>query len=95
MSSKQLERNRASVEYVEVPVVGSVTLDMDVEIAVTQTQPEEDDWQAATWQGDPGLERTARTGPVGPLAPGSWLVFFRLTDTPEVPVVLAYSILST
>lgn len=93
--STQQKRNRASFEYLSIPVSANVTLSQTVQVAITRDQPEAGDWQTATWQGSAGTTRTARIGPIGPLATGDWLVFVRITDSPEIPVLLAGSLLIT
>lgn len=85
-----ITRNRASVEYLNVPVTSDVTLDAQpVELAVVQGQPAEDDWQTAAWQGSAGTTRTARLEPFIPPGTGTYSVFVRITDSPEVPVFRA------
>lgn len=55
--------------------------------------PSEDaTWRGATWIGSPGTARAA-TILIGPgtsnvIAKGSYNVYARVTDTPEIPVVL-------
>jgi hypothetical protein len=89
-------RNRDSEEYLAVSVTADVTLTtQQVEIAVTLDQPGEDDWLTATWVGTAGTTRQARLTPAQmgtDRAPNEWLVFVRITDTPEIPVLLAGSL---
>lgn len=81
-----------SIEYLHVPVTASVLLDAQtVELTVLTGAPDETtSWIAATWTGDAATTRTARLligpGTQVPLATGTWQVWVRVTDTPEVPV---------
>lgn len=79
-----------SVEYVKVPVTADVDLSgLPVEMAVITggEDPAEDDWQTAAW--DNGYARLL----VGPLiADTSYVVWVRVTSTPEIPVMQAGSL---
>ncbi len=91
----------SSVEYVRVPVTASVTLDLQtVEMALTPRTatglpPETPvSWLAAQWVGDAGLTRSCRTL-IGPLTPGAYDCWVRVTDTPEIPVRVAGTVTAT
>lgn len=87
-----------SVEYIFVPVTSSVVLDTQtVEFAFLTSAPDADtSWIAATWVGEAAKTRSARVligpGSAVPLAPGTYQVWVRVHDTPEVPVRLAGSL---
>lgn len=81
-----------SVEYARVKLSADVTLGTQtVQMAFltsSTAEPTGGDWQAATWLGDAGTTRHAGVL-VGPgafvLTEGEWWVWWRITDTPEVP----------
>ena len=81
-----------SVEYARVSLTADVTLDAQaVELAFMGAygvEPGPADWVAATWLTPAGTTRTAGVL-IGPgqlvLAEGTHYVWFRLSDTPEVP----------
>lgn len=86
-----------STEYARVRVTSDVNLSAQaVALAFTAsrtTEPAGGDWQTATWLGtaettiDGGYARAAGVlvGPAGlVLAEGTWYVWFKVTDTPEV-----------
>lgn len=84
-----------STEYLHGPVTANVTLDTQVvEVAfVTPSSAVPDSstaWVTAEWEGDPGTTRTWRVliGPAttSPLAAGSYAVWVRVHDAPEIPV---------
>lgn len=77
---------RGSVEYIEVPMtVTGGTLDGVVEPSFDRTT-----WTAATWLGSAGSSRTCRLLlNTTALTYGTHSVYVRLTDTPEIPVLLA------
>lgn len=81
---------RGSTEYVEASVTADVTLNMGVELALTRGGTGHV-WIPATWQGDPGTTRTARTAaPVtfdDDYPQPSYTLYARLTDTPEEPII--------
>ena len=81
-----------SVEYLTVTVTADVTLGsqpvaLSLDRGVT--------WLPATWQGDPGTTRQARTDePVTFTRPSPYRdtpVLVRVTDNPEVPLIAAGS----
>lgn len=91
--------NQDSLEYLKVPVTAPVGVTIDtqvVEIAVMApaSQPEEADWRNAEWS-DGNVARIL----IGPgekvLTPGSYMVWVRITDTPEIPVLTAGTITVT
>jgi hypothetical protein len=84
-----------SVEYVHVPVTSDVQLDTQavqiVFLGATASPTDATTWNDAEWEGSAGTTRSARiligTGSdVGELAAGTWSVWVKVTDTPEVPV---------
>ena len=88
-----------SLEYVSVVITASVELDeQTVEIGLQQiTAPRPAaDWYTAAWVGDAGTSRAARilVGPGGDaeLAAGVYSVQYRVTDTPEIPVERAFTL---
>jgi hypothetical protein len=87
----------SGVEYIHVPVVADVFLDMPVEMAFTGREGPSFNtaWVAASWVGDLAMTRTARLlvrGPGAeptdgtPLPSGFYQCWIRLLDTPEVIV---------
>jgi hypothetical protein len=86
---------RGSTEYVEATVTIDVTLDMTVELALTRGNNDHT-WLPATWEGDPGTTRTARTTvPVtfdDDYPHTAYTLYARLTDTPEEPIIRAGTI---
>lgn len=87
--------DRDSVEYVKVPVTAPADISITsqpVSIAVVDVaaRPAPGDWKTASWDGN-----TAKTliGPgVLPLSPGTYKVWVKVTDSPEVPVLVAGTI---
>lgn len=84
-----------STEYLHGPVTANVALDTQVvEVAfITPSSATPNDttsWVTATWEGGAATTRTWRVligpGTPAPLAVGSYGVWVRITDTPEVPV---------
>ena len=93
-----LARNRASLEYLTVQATANVELDQQpVVLAWTQrTQPTDDDWHDATWIGDPATTRQARyLLNDADLGVGTWWIWARVTDNPEIPVLLVGSLVIT
>lgn len=80
-----------SIENVRVRITETTgqVLDSTVELAIVPRKPTDADWHAAEWEGDPAAVRIARLL-IGPgkleLTAGYYRVWYRLTDTPEVPV---------
>jgi len=93
----------ASLEYVSVPVRGIVAgavidptgSDVDMAFLRGSAAPGDSDWQAASWDTDAGTVPTTYRAQclVGPgavqLAAGTYRVWVRVTDSPEVPVKAA------
>jgi hypothetical protein len=87
---------RESVEYLKHVITADVELGGLPEYAFTQgdTRPASADWKAGAWldaavQTGTTWKRTARTPLIGSLpdlAAGTWKVWVRVTDTPEIPV---------
>lgn len=86
---------RDSKEYLRIPVTppAGVTIAAQVvEVAVLPVgqAPIETDWQTASWSGNTALLL------IGPgLTPGQNRVWLRVTDSPEIPVLLAGTITVT
>lgn len=74
---------RGSLEYLYVEVTADVVLSAQpVEFSLTPGQ-----WFPATWQGSPGMVRTARAlVDFGNYYKGTYQVRARVTDNPEIPV---------
>lgn len=87
--------DRASVEYLKVPVTTppDVTItNQTVELAVLPdtARPVEEDWNTGEW-----VDNVARIliGPGAlPLEAGTYKVWVRVTDMPEIPVLTAGTI---
>jgi hypothetical protein len=81
-----------SVEH----LAATVTADIELDAQTVEFSTDGETWHAADWEGDPGLTRTART-----VAPITWEstgrgpvpVLVRVTDTPEVPIIIAGEVL--
>lgn len=90
--------DRDSVEYVKVPVTPPAGIDITaqpVSIAVTDAaaRPVAADWKTASWDGN--VAKTLIGPGVLALAPGSYKVWVKVTDSPEVPVMAAGTITVT
>lgn len=95
------EISAASLEYVRVPVAAqssgiavNPTADV-VQLAFMsgRTNPATGDWKAASWDTDvttvpPTYRARCLVGPGGAvtLSPGTYLVWVKVTDSPEMPV---------
>jgi hypothetical protein len=88
-----------STIYIHIPVNATIlgaaynpTGDIvDIACPVSGVEPVSDDWQAATWE-TIGTTYNAKLliGPGGfTLAPGSYDTYVKVTDNPEIPVLLA------
>jgi hypothetical protein len=94
-----VSRPAESKEYVEASVTADVELGAQVvEFAILAGAPVDGTtWTAGAWIGTAGTTRTARilVGQGGTLdpGPGNYTVFVRVTDTPEIPVIPAGSLL--
>lgn len=84
-----------STEYLHGPVTASVTLDAQpIQVAfvtpASATPSDTTAWVGAEWEGTAGTTRTWRVligpGTSSPLAAGTYAVWMKLTDTPEIPV---------
>ena len=75
-----------SVEYLYADVTGDVALEGPVEMGLG-VGADEVVWQEAQWVGDVGTSRSARLLLDGSLAVGTYYLFARVTDSPEVPVL--------
>jgi hypothetical protein len=81
-----------TVEYLEVTITADVDLDTQ---AVYIRIDRDGDWITAEWTGDVGTKRTARIllGADTPLpAGGGHLVYAKITDNPEAPILGAGSL---
>lgn len=89
----RITRNRASLEYLTVLVTADIELNgQPVDIAATDhhDQPGDDDWVEATWIGATGNTRKAQIlVDDADLSVGPWSVWVRVTDSPEIPVIRA------
>lgn len=82
-----------STEYARVRLTADVELGTQVVelafLASSTAEPEAGDWETATWLGDAGTTRHAGVL-VGPgalvLAEGTYWIWWRIADTPEIPV---------
>lgn len=84
-----------TIEYVGVTVTADEELDAQ-SVAISLDHGET--WIPSSWQGDPGLTRTAQTdAPVTFSEKTNGRVLVKVTDSPEVPIVSAgsYSVIST
>lgn len=90
MATVKMERE--SEEYLRVSVTASVTLSFQpVELAITSGAERPSTWMPGEWEGEPASTRIARVEPgwaIG-LAPGTYVVWARVTDAPEIPVINA------
>ena len=78
-----------SVEYLFADVSADQTLiSQPVEIGLG-TSLTTVTWSTASWIGDVGTTRTARILLDGTLTAGRYLIFVRITDDPETPIVKA------
>jgi hypothetical protein len=90
-----------STEYARVNITGDVTLSTQtVELAFMSdrsTEPGSGDWHSATWLGSSGTSRDAGVlvGPAALVLTGTVYVWFRVTDTPEIPARYAGTITIT
>lgn len=85
-----------TTEYITVPISSAVTLDTQpVAIAFHRAEDEDGDWiydwLNATWIGTAGTTRLAQLllTPSNTPIPGSHPIFVKVTDNPEIPVILA------
>lgn len=81
---------RGSIEWIDVPVTADVQL--DTQAVFISLVPYPYNWITATWQGTAGMVRTASilAGDANPLPDIDVTdVFVKVTDNPEVPIVLA------
>jgi hypothetical protein len=83
----KLTLQTGTVEYLSVSVTADVTLDTQpVEFSFDRST-----WHAATWLGTAGTTRSAQVllDETNLPSVGNWPVFVRVTDSPEIPVMLA------
>ena len=87
--------DRDSLEYLKVPITTPPdviinTQSVEIAVMLPEARPLEEDWRTAEWSGT-----TARIL-VGPgaqeLLPGTYKVWVRVTDVPEIPVLVAGTI---
>ncbi|HEY9371461.1 hypothetical protein [Streptomyces sp.] len=90
----EAQRPAITLEYFGVEITTSSVLDAQpVHLAFvdmdTASSPVSGDWKVAAWVGTAGTTRTARVllGPAGAvtLAPGKYMVWYKVTDSPEIP----------
>lgn len=89
---------RGTVEYVKAVVTADVTLtdSMTVELSLSTGNNNigyTHNWLTGAWDGTEATTRTARTGSAvtfdSTYPKGSYTLFVRLTDNPEVPLINA------
>lgn len=91
-----------SLEYVRVPVYAKeagATVDptgLTVQMAFTTTTPVTGDWKSASWETDATTDpdtyyARCLVGPAGTitLSAGTYLVWVKITSSPEIPVKFA------
>lgn len=84
-----VEVTLGSVEYLYADVTSNLTLDTQpVEMAYATTIDSVSAWETATWEGAAATARTAKALFTFD-AVGTFTVFVRITDNPEVPIVEA------
>ena len=92
-----LTLQRETLEQLEVTITTDVTITGDVvEFAVSSTTGRPVVWVAGSWHPTKaGVALTPTIGAAGALAvtPGRWLLWCRITDTPEHPVLSCGAIL--
>lgn len=86
MSDTTIEIPLGSVEYLYADLEGDILLDGTVEMALGGA-PNDVTWESADWVGDVGMTRSARVLLDGTLAQGTYYLWARVTDTPEVPII--------
>lgn len=84
MSSKEIRIPVGSSEYLKAPITADVELDAQT---VQLSKDGGTSWLAAEWVGDAGTTRTARTSSPVAWTRGTYHVYAKLTDSPEVPIV--------
>jgi len=92
---EQVEIEAGSIEFLKATVTADITLDNTVTVALslTPTSTGAHDWKPASWTGTAGTTREARTDQTLTYAPGTYTVYVKLTDTPEVPIIAAYAVI--
>ena len=86
MSDTEVKIPVGSVEYLYADLTGDITLDGTVEMGLG-AGADAVTWQTAEWVGTPDFSRSARVLLDGSLGLGTYYLFARVTDTPEVPIV--------
>jgi hypothetical protein len=91
---ENVEIEAGSIELLKATVTADVTLDDTVTVALslTPTATGIHDWRPAAWVGVAGTTREARTSQTLTFASGSYTVFVKLTDNPEIPILAAYAV---
>lgn len=90
ISRDSMEALRVEVNHTTLAGVASDPTVYPVEMAVLASavnHPAPGDWQAATWAQGPRSK--VATALIGPLLPGRYGVWVRVTASPEVPVMRA------
>lgn len=95
MSVQPDKADALSTVFVWVPVIAPVDVSSDaVAVAfMTSGKPIDADWHGAVWD-----DKAARIliGPNGiPLNPGTYTVWVKITDDPEIPVIPSGSLIIT
>lgn len=83
---------RGSVEYLEGTITSTSGTDLTMPVELAISRGHAHTWLSATWTGDPGPERVARTSsPVAFDAAGypddEYAVYARLAGDPESPII--------
>jgi hypothetical protein len=80
----QIRIPAGSIEYLKAPITADVNLDTQ---PVTLSIDNKATWLPAQWVGTVGLTRTARTTSAVTWAAGSYVVYAKVTDSPEAPII--------
>lgn len=90
--STEIEMEKGSIEYLYADVTSDIALDQQaVEIAIAPTV-QTAVWLTAAWTGDAGNDRTCRVLLDGTLAAGKYMIFVKIHDNPEIPIIKAGSL---
>jgi hypothetical protein len=89
-----MSRPLVTLEYVRVSItetqglpISAATVELAFIPSSTGAEPIETDWRGAAWEGAAGPTRVARLliGPTATVLTGSFMVWYRFTDSPERP----------
>jgi hypothetical protein len=87
MSDTEVRIPVGSVEYLYADLTGDITLDGTVEMGLG-AGADVVTWTTAEWVGVPDFSRSARVLLDGTMDTGTYYLFARVTDNPEVPIVV-------